>query len=266
MNKLALWAILLAGVALALHSCRVEKRLHRPGYHVEWVKKKSAPQASESNSKPDAQFFQSEENQDHVPEFAEASNQTNPFEIFLEGVQNDLQLALGFSPEGLHRLQISADKKRELNNSESIRQCETLVMTDGRRILIFVVEIGEEKIRYKRCDDAQGKVYSVFRKDVNRIEYPDGNYQVIKSPEKIESELNNDQEAPKKELETLAVGAFSISLLLFLGWVSIWLALISLRRFRAQPGRFRGIGFAIAGLVIGIVTTALLVALIAVSL
>lgn len=267
MTRLILLLIALVCFMTLLSACKVEKRIHRPGYHVEWVKKKPTTQASQNTRKEYNESSQSVETNNEPAELAVASNHS-----LKEILANLIKEKFTTITRQVAEPNVQSDRstrgaKETASDNDWLRQCETLVFQDGRRILIFVVEIGEEEIRYKRCDDPRGEVHAILRKDVLRIEYPDGTHQQIEPEEKEAADSEDENQKPgRKELETLAVGAFSISLLLLLGVVSLWLAIVSLRRFRAQPGRFRGMGFAIAALVISLVTVVLLIWLIAVSI
>jgi hypothetical protein len=136
------------------------------------------------------------------------------------------------------------------------RGCDTIVLKNGDIVQARVAEIGQREIRYRKCEDAEGPVIVIGISEVFMIKYPNGtrdyfNFEKSSAPAETGT-------VPKKT-EGMAVAGFIGSLAgLFiagipLGIMAMVFGFVSLGKMNRHPERYKGRGFAVAGIIIGMV-------------
>lgn len=240
------WAVLLA--AFLFSGCQIEKRVHRPGYHVQWIKKPNAKRKKDRDSA-----------------FSDlALSRIDVRQPLLEGGG-----VVDF-PEPREQTGLSALPSKELVQDPD-EECQLLVMTDGRRLDVKVLEISQYEIKYRKCGMPEGPLVIVDKMDVDRIIYENGAVDIISGYSSADETVgasgsnryatSREADGPKR-LEVLGmlsmifaiVGIFFAGIIL--GAAAIILAIISISKFSSRPTEFGGRGMAIAGLIIGIVAVA----------
>lgn len=257
MKNLSLMLILFAGTIFALQSCKVEKRVHRPGYHVEW--KKSAPKSKANTElvkkkveiQPAERIERSDFSFEEQNELLAGKDEALVIEV-------TKQIKALWSKTNESPVNERVYKENQNNKDQSLTQelCETIVMTDGKEVLGHVTEITPDLIRYKKCNYMEGPTISVRSQDVSEIRYPNGSVDVISGYQSADRSRKNDGETKLEVLGLLSMIFAIIGLFVAgipLGLTSIILAAISFGKFARSPGRFKGQGFAIAGMIIGAV-------------
>jgi hypothetical protein len=141
-------------------------------------------------------------------------------------------------------------------SEEKVQQgCDTLVLRNGDFIWGRVLEIGQREIRYKKCEDTQGPVLTIPLADVFMIKYPNGTRDYFTSER---SPASSGANALPKKNGRMARTGFIFSLVGFfvftpLGILAVVFSGVSLGRINEHPERYKGRGFAIAGIIIGAV-------------
>ncbi len=225
-------------------SCTIEKRRYRTGYHVEW-KKKPASQ--------------------HEQQTAAQQDQYQPPTIEIPSVKT-VEPELAFSEEELitvsnrDELAFSTDKisaAAVIANAQISEECETLVMTDGRRMVVKVLEINPSEVKYRRCNYADGPIVVVNKSTVHSVEYANGAVDLISNVHVAPQSPPAYQTARRLEVLGLISMIFGISGLfvfgLIFGAVAVILGIISLVKFTSRPEAYKGRGFMITGLILGFV-------------
>lgn len=145
--------ILLFMLALAnlLGSCKIEKRLHRPGYHVEWHKAK--PSASKPLEKP---------------KIYDLNN-----EALIASTGNDDLLWSESQPS---LAQEAVIQEVELQNHRqdpdtSRGKCVSIFFRDGRRAYGVIVSMDRYTLAYERCDLINGPVFRTALSNVYSIDF-----------------------------------------------------------------------------------------------
>jgi len=262
-------AILVATTLFVFSACTVEKRLHRPGYHVEW--KKSSPTKARNT-----------ENAAHTESAEKARRNDKPVkkviaEPHLSQGSKSKNRKLPATPNNNLALRIASDYQYQEENIPDLffdDECETLVMVDGRRLLVKVIEINQLEIKYKKCDYLQGPTVVVGKKDVDRIIYANGAEDIISGysapdPRSSRSTPDSDEEPGQKRMEVMALLAmlFGITGLfiaaIVFGLLALIFGIVSLMKISASPKKFGGRGMALAGIIIGLLDIALFLLLIA---
>jgi hypothetical protein len=140
--------------------------------------------------------------------------------------------------------------------------CDTIVLKSGSLLTGKVEEIGQIEIKYRKCNNLTGPVISILKSDVSMIIYSNGSHDFITTTNALDSNQNSittsNNNAPIKN-EGLGIAGFVSGLVgLFfagipLGLIGVIFGGISLSKIKKQPNKFKGKGFAIASIVIGII-------------
>lgn len=144
---------------------------------------------------------------------------------------------------------------------DTSKKCSTMILVNGREISCFIEEVGIEVVKYRKCDNLTGPVYVMYKKDISLVKHANGTTEFIKVEETKRGSSssyssNNDSE---RTLNVPAFLGFLLSLISLIlpvtaGIVGEALALIfsiiGLTAIGQDPDRFKGKGFAIAGLII----------------
>ena len=161
-------------------------------------------------------------------------------------------------------ISVSQVQRLPKQNPESKRQtillpvkqsCDTIVLRSGGIIPARILDIDSETIRYRKCDDPGGPVLLQKSANVFVIKYPNGSRDYFSSF----SEVDHPAQAPVKKTEGLGLAGFISSLVgLFvlgipLGILSVVFGAISLGKMKRNPQKYKGRGFAIASVIIGMV-------------
>lgn len=158
--------------------------------------------------------------------------------------------------------------------------CDVIILRNGEEISCKVNEIGLSEIKYKKCNNVNGPTISVKKDDVFIIKYANGTKDVFsktESEEKKKSSTYSDENEPEKQdkkvnwfavagfiLSVLAVlvSIFTMGLGIVVAVMGIVFSSIGLVKINRNAGVYKGRGFAVWGLVLGIVTVVLCIALI----
>ena len=136
-----------------------------------------------------------------------------------------------------------------------ILDCDVITMKDGKDIEARVLEISTTEIKYKNCDNLEGPTISVLRKDVFSIKYGNGKKEVMSFP---------TSEAIVKKVEGLSLTAMILGIL-GLGPLPLIFGAIGLNKIKKNPEKWSGKGFALTGLILGIIWTTYLLYVIILS-
>jgi hypothetical protein len=158
--------------------------------------------------------------------------------------------------------------------------CDQIVLRNGDVIDAKIKEVGVNEIKYKKCDRQDGPDYTVLKRDVLSIKYSNGEVERFNSasssynsPSQSSSSSNRSYSSPTNPQDDgpstdpfaiVAISAGGLALLtgygsFLFGAGALVFGALSLSRIRREPGRFKGKGLAVAGMVIGIVAVAIYV-------
>lgn len=147
-------------------------------------------------------------------------------------------------------------------------ECDDILLRTGEEIKAKVLEVQEEVIKYKRCDNLNGPIYTIKKSDVFMIKYFNGTKEIIqqstaevKSNSKTKKTINqrsesksyNDDEGEDQKgsgfgIASLICGVIGLFVLpVVFGPLGIIFGIIGLGKGRQLKG------LAIAGLIIGII-------------
>jgi Domain of unknown function (DUF4190) len=157
--------------------------------------------------------------------------------------------------------------------------CDQIVLRNGDVVDAKIKEVGVNEIKYKKCDRQDGPDYTVLKRDVLSIKYSNGEVERFNSASSsyntpsqssnnnrsYSSPTNPQDDGPSTDpFAIVAISAGGLALLtgygsFLFGAGALVFGALSLSRIRKEPGRFKGKGLAIAGMVIGIVAVAIYV-------
>jgi hypothetical protein len=241
-------------LGIVFSGCQIEKRVHRPGYHVQYKNSKSAKTAKIEHNKPDKQSKDAE-----VHAFIESDeykkSMKDPLLVTKKNKDNH--------PD-IRESKVEAVKlfKPDVNEDISL-DCETIVYTNGVEALVKIEEITPTVIRYTRCDLQNGPLITVNRKDVNKIVYANGAEDII---------TNSAGEGSGKGTVNTAATFDGIGVVSFIsglvgilfaaiifGPVAIIFGIISLARTSSPNREFKGKAFGVIGLLLGVIVTIIMI-------
>jgi hypothetical protein len=240
--------LLLLSLVLFLFSCTIEKRLYRPGYHVEsHLNFKTSPRKIK---KENANFISARDTKDLLLEakLLEPSIQTQS------------------------NLLIDNDSKR----------CDTIIFHNGTRLLAKVESVSREEIKYIKCENLDGPLYIERTSYISFIHYANGvkekyretqnpviseNIETVKTPAAmveppLPPPIPSSARSGEKEIESFGILGFilfitsgllansNLNVAVVFGMLSLVFSIVSLARFADGTDRWKGKFFPIFVLVL----------------
>lgn len=217
--------------SLVCSSCQVEKRIHRPGYHVQWFKSINRSRTKESN------IVQVKDE----PKQYSSSNAKIELEELTAGVQNELLVV----PNNLKPID---------NHKEIVSDCDTIILVTGERILARIAEITPSYLLYEDCLQPSESFLKIERSRLSAIIYRNGIIEQYEPPQEQVPAITKQ----KRQMEPLGFISviFGIASFFWIPWILAPLAVIaagnSIARIARNPHHYSGLVLSILGLVLGI--------------
>jgi len=131
----------------------------------------------------------------------------------------------------------------------SLWYCDTIHLKSGEIIIAKVTEVGKTDIIYKKCDNPNGTNYTISKNQVSSIKYVNGSEDNFSPTNSNGNDSNTFKNSDGKEYNLLAILGFIFCFIIPpAGFI---VSLIAFRQIKAEPDRYAGKGFAIAGMIIG---------------
>lgn len=133
--------------------------------------------------------------------------------------------------------------------------CDTIILRRGDDILGKVIEIGQDEIKYRKCDNLNGPSYAIRKSEVFVIKYVNGTSEFFTPGNQHVSPVP----PPAKKTEGLGLTAFICGVVgliiagIPLGIMALVFGAIGLSKVNRYPDIYMGRGFAITGIVLGII-------------
>lgn len=222
----------------------MEKRLHRPGYHVEWHKKAKSKSAERTIEKELAEV--------QVP--IEKNERPDPQEKLNAQTHDDEGLKVSVETE-FNEIELSPLQKMLATQ----KPCASIVLNDGFIIRAVVEEINQVEIKYRNCDNQDGPVIFIDRREVDHILFPNGEVEMISGRRDpyVGSRGGGSSSSARADglgITSMIMGIVGIYAPFFVfSIMALIFSLISLGRISSNPSRFKGRGFGTAGLITGII-------------
>jgi hypothetical protein len=230
----------------------MEKRLYMSGFNID---------RNSSKNKLDKEILSNTDNINQVPkEKISKITSSKPNENFTASLDNSDETVTNkyFSetPKINEKRSNVIVEKSELTPLSPADDCDVIVLKNGQEISVKVVEVGQTEIKYKMCDNLNGPTFTKNKSEVLKIKYPNGSTTIIETKKTEQNSLIGFV------LSLLIIPSMIITIPLGLVFsiVSVIFSAIGLMKFKKEPTKWKGKGFAIAGLVIGILFSILLLA------
>jgi hypothetical protein len=220
MSRNSYFYIFLGLCLLALNSCTVKKRSYQKGYYIDWAFSKH--HKKETNVHP---LTKTEVKHETVI----AQKQNDPVEI---SVANINKITGG---------ELRTQKRIAISPKDTCGDVITLKNAD--EIRAKVLEVTDDVIKYKRCDNIDGPNYTIGKEKVERITYANGYKENIEPPaRKFQPVQDNQEKEFPSELILACVLPFVLSIIGVI--LSIHFANKSKKKILNSPNRYKGMALA----------------------
>lgn len=222
----------------------ISKRKHLSGWHVN-----SKNSEKRNNSKIDSEPLEVASNKTRKlkEDFPEQR-----FETKNEIVNNDYSSTsdeLFLVNQSKSKNSIKNDSQIIINSQEE--ECAEIILKNGDIIKAVISEVGVNEVKYKKCENLGGPVYSILKKEVFMIKYANGTKDVFKEDEpknnEIDSSKNNYEGEPNFDylgLVGILLAIVAVIVFIFASWFigaimglfPIIFGAISLSKEQKNPG------------------------------
>lgn len=155
------------------------------------------------------------------------------------------------------------------NQKKLIRDagCDKITFLNGNEEEVKLMEIGDDFVKYKKCDNLDGPIYNTSKDKIFMICYSNGTKEVIEHKnDKTKVEENNSSNNNSKpnnsssepQVNGLAIVSFILGILGFIPLGGLILGVIANNQISKNPDKYKGKGFAMAGIVLSFVWIMLL--------
>jgi hypothetical protein len=159
----------LLALSLLLFSCSVEKRLYSSGYHISKNSKNLAKKDRTQHSTKKQRIVEPNDNEETIV-YEDSRNTTN------EDIEYVSDLFASIDED----LVISSNSGFSSKLNET---CDIIILKDGTEIKAKVLEINDDNIKYKMCDNLEGPTFTKNKNLIFMIKYPNGTSTVVNSME-----------------------------------------------------------------------------------
>lgn len=149
--------------------------------------------------------------------------------------------------------------------------CDKITFMNGNEEEVKLLEIGDDYVKYKQCDNLDGPTFTVSKEKLFMIIYVNGNKEVIEHEEA--KQIKEENNAPKYNTQTnyssepetngLAIASFILGILGFIPLGGLILGIIANNQIKNNPSKYKGKGFAAAGIMLSFFWLVLIIALLA---
>lgn len=208
-------------------SCSIEKRTFNKGYYVKWnIENKKQNHAIKPIEKKEKLH------EDLHIEYINPYTKVESIEL-----TSNIDSSVNIIKEVTLPL-ISQNTKDE--------KCDNIILKNGEEIKVKVIEIGISEIKYKKCDNLEGPIFSIEKSKVLIILYPNGTRDVIESEEPPSSNNSNQNYADDVEkVDNLALWSFITSIIgltifgaLLFGTIAVILGIMASNRIEKNPDKY----------------------------
>lgn len=249
MKSLLRLSFLTIAVGALLASCTIEKRVHLPGYHVEWKTKDKPNEHVTVDNGNDKQ-------NDPIEGTPKSSTRLTPVDNTSEPDGPSASASVGNS---IFSLAPTSSLSTAFSTPNPPKECDTITLKNGVVLSGKVIEITPTEIKYKKCANLDGPMYIISKSNVLTIVYPNGTKDTF--AKSVPSTIANSEPATSTQPKTegFGIAGFLTSLIgivvaaIPLGIVSVIFGAISLGRISRQPERYKGKGFGITAIILGII-------------
>lgn len=221
-------------------SCSVKKRTYRDGFYVDWAFHKNHSQTKQT-----------------------LLHQKNPELLVKEEVEKEKTFTASSGKTPVSEL---VKKRSSLFLPDTCG--DIITFKSGDVVTAKVYEINDDKIKYKRCDNLTGPLFTVLKATIHSVKYTNGVTEIIETTLTTPSETTDNIQKPIKPTlqkdHPMSIWALVLTILGFLPWfwITLWiisliLAGIAIKDIKAFPDMYKGLKMAKITRTIDIVMLAL---------
>lgn len=228
------YSLLALIIVLFASSCSIQKRVHTHGFHAEWTNlkqnhkipiKHAVPKHAVSVNEPEL----------HVPELTATASLQPAEPVFMPEQYRVLQAGK------THALKPVADT------------CDRIKFKTGSELEVRMMHIGNDSVKYTFCNDASGTVYQLKTDALSKIVYANGLVVLFDEVPPKEPDLTN-RKVPDSILMSMAFGIVGFFLIgIPFGLTAVVLGIIGITRVQKDPKKYKGIGLAALGVILGFI-------------
>lgn len=228
-------------ILILLSSCVIQKRVHRKGFYVDMKKSYSQSKEVSENDKEQAErYFPGKTDILNIASFSD-TNSIKRTMSEIEVDESDIEIITGLEKEDV------------LTKADA---CDIIIMKSGEEISSIVREINASDIKYSKCDNPQGVMYTINKKDVLMIKYANGSKDVFNDTETNKIENKTEEIDKNLPVHPLAVLGFLLAFLFpFIGAI---LCAVAVNQIDKNPTKYRGRKLAVAGSVIALILSVII--------
>ncbi len=143
--------------------------------------------------------------------------------------------------------------------------CDKITFLNGNEEEVKLMEIGDDYVKYKRCDNLDGPTFTLSKSKLFMIVYSNGSKEVIdhnqqnpnlnKQSENSTYKWRADEDINNSGREThpLAIASFAFGLLGFIPLLGAIFGAIAIEKIKKNPEKYRGKDLALAGFVMSLI-------------
>ncbi len=147
--------------------------------------------------------------------------------------------------------------------------CDKITFLNGNEEDVKLIEIGDDCLKYRRCDNLDGPIYTISKSKIFMIVYSNGNKEVIEHEEEKQKSLENNIQtynnqtnySSEPETHGLAIASLVLGILGFIPLAGVIFGAIAIEKIKKDPKRFKGKGIATAGFILSLAWLFLLILL-----
>lgn len=219
---------------LVVSSCSVQKRVHSPGFHVEWTAIKA---------RQTTRVFSSAEKQ--------KSNTIKP-----ESDQSQsISASLGVSAPDLITEPVPVLKQRTESMQEIPKDsCDKIILRGGFVMRVKVIDIGSDQVKYRDCKDSLAVVKQLASRKISTVTYSSGLKILFDDAVEKDTIDNKLRKVPDSVLmgDALAFMGLFFAGIPF-GIAAIVLGITGITRIQKSPEKHKGTGWAVLAIVLGLI-------------
>ncbi len=235
-------SVCLVAFIFTLSNCTLKKRSYTKGYYVDWAFHKTT--TTKPKLKNEKLISKEETIKSSTSVNEELQGQTEAL------VEVNRQTQLSVNPKVIYKLDEPCG--------------DLLTLRNGDEINVKVIELTDNLVKYKRCDNLDGPLISITKSKVFSIKYNNGTKEVFKESEvtpPVTAQKNIPIDKSKLRMHPLSVVAFIFSILgiIFVPFSIIALILASqaIKKINKNPTVYKGETLAgvakiIAGVIVAI--------------
>jgi len=225
-------SLILILIIFIFDSCSFQKRLYRKGYYVDWTFSKN--------------FVFKSIQQTEKQEVLYSENSLKPNQVF--NISNYLAPKEIISTND-HRKTFNKTSFKSYNKKDTCG--DKLILKSGDEFVVKIIEISDKEIKYKRCDNYDGPLYTISKSKVYAIVYGNGITEHIIDDSIISK--SNEEKAQSSTTDkkrtypgsywwtwVLFVVGFFSSLGIFTWPYALYSARKARREIRNNPNQYRG--------------------------